>query len=101
MRYVIPIQEISQVISICKALEPLLLLNPSNLEYVFVYACVWGIGGCLAEKDGMDYRKEFSNWWKSSWKTQVKFPSKGTIFDYYVEVTSEGACKFTEWINKL
>jgi dynein heavy chain len=32
----------------------------------------------------MDYRKEFSNWWKSEWKTAAKFPSKGTVFDYYV-----------------
>lgn len=56
-----------------------------NIEYLFVYACVWAIGGCLAEKDSIDYRKDFSNWWKSEWKTSVKFPSKGTIFDYYVD----------------
>lgn len=67
---------------------------------------MWGIAGSLTEKDGLDYRKEFSNWWKSFWKTQVKFPSKGNIFDYYVEVTGGnavegGACKFTEWTNKL
>lgn len=54
---------------------------------------MWAFGGALAEKDGMDYRKEFSNWWKGAWKSQVKFPSKGTIFDYFVEVT-EGGTKF-------
>jgi len=47
----------------------MLALNPSNLEFIFVYATVWGIGGALAEKDGHDYRKEYSNWWKSYWKT--------------------------------
>lgn len=56
--------EISQVISICKALEPMLELNVSNLEYIFVCASVWGIGGALAEKDGIDYKKDFSTWWK-------------------------------------
>lgn len=40
-----------------------------NMEYTFVYAFVWGVSGALAEKDGVDYRKDFSNWWKSYWKT--------------------------------
>jgi dynein heavy chain len=55
-----------------------------NLEYYFVFSLIWCLGGGLTEKDGIDYRKEFSSWWKSSWKTSVKFPSKGTVFDYYV-----------------
>jgi len=63
------VSQISQVISICKALEPMLEEQVKNLEYVFVYALVWSIGGALAEKDGIDYRKEFSNWWKGAWKT--------------------------------
>jgi dynein heavy chain, axonemal len=46
---------------------------------------VWSLAGCLGEKDGYDYRKEFSTWWKGAWKNQVKFPSKGTIFEYFVE----------------
>ena len=61
---------------------------------------MWAIAGCLGEKDGMDYRKEFSSWWKGAWKTQVKFPSKGTIFEYYVD-QSEGTIKFQEWSKKL
>lgn len=56
-----------------------------NLEYIFVYAFIWGISGCLGEKDGIDYRKEFSNWWKGAWKSQVKFPNKGTIYEYFVD----------------
>jgi len=78
-----------------------------NLEYLFVYALVWAIGGCLAEKDGVDYRKEFSAWWKGAWKTAVKFPQKGTIFDYYVDTGSAAggdaatASKFAEWSKRL
>ena len=26
------------------------------------------------EKDGVDYRKDFSQWWKAEWKGSVKFP---------------------------
>jgi len=92
----VPTQPISQVASICKALQPMLTGNITNIEYWFVYALIWGIGGALGEKDGLDYRKEFSNWWKGAWKTAVKFPNKGTVFDYYVE-SKEGATKFTEW----
>jgi len=42
----------------------MLELGASNLEYIFVIASVWGIGGALADKDGIDYKKDFSNWWK-------------------------------------
>jgi dynein heavy chain len=45
---------------------------------------IWAAGGCLSEVDGVDYRKQFSNWWKNEMKT-IKFPSKGTVFDYYVK----------------
>lgn len=67
-----------------------------------MFAIIWCCGGCLAEKDSFDYRKEFSNWWKSEWKTAAKFPSKGTVFDYVVTSpkNSEGGLepvKFNEW----
>lgn len=64
-----------------------------GIEYVFVFACIWCIGGGFAEKDGKDYRKEFSNWWKDKWKI-IKFPNKGTVFDYFVDI--EGS-KLEEW----
>ena len=63
----------------------MLTQDVKNVEYLFVYTLVWSVGGALAEKDGIDYRKDFSNWWKGAWKTQVKFPNKGTIFDYFVD----------------
>jgi dynein heavy chain len=71
-----------------------------NIEYLFVYALVWSLGGALTEKDGVDYRKEFSNWWKGEWKSSVKFPVKGTIFDYYVD-TQGDVYKFEEWGKKV
>ena len=50
-KFLIPVNAISMVISLCKALWPL-INGDKNLEYLFVYACVWAIGGALAEKDG-------------------------------------------------
>jgi dynein heavy chain len=84
------------VMSICKLLENIINKNDvKGLEYVFVFACIWCIGGGYIEKDGKDYRKEFSNWWKDKWKV-IKFPSK-TVFDYFVDIENS---KLEEW-NKL
>jgi dynein heavy chain len=66
-----------------------------GVEYVFVFACVWCIGGGFAEKDGRDFRKEFSNYWKETWKT-IKFHPKG-VFDYFIDIENS---KLEEW-NKL
>jgi dynein heavy chain len=45
--------------------------------------------------DGIDYRKQFSNWWKGEMKT-IKYPSKGTIFEYYVNEN-----RLEEWVNRV
>lgn len=92
-KFVVPVVDICLVISLCHMLESLLTGEIKALEYWFVFCCVWAIGGCLAEKDGIDYKKNFSNWWKGKWKT-IKFPGKGTIFDYYVNYESS---KLEEW----
>jgi dynein heavy chain len=94
MKYLVSVVEISQIISICKLLESILdKQDVKGVEFVFVFACIWCIGGGFAEKDGRDYRKEFSNWWKDKWKV-IKFPNKGTVFDYFVDI--EGS-KLEEW----
>lgn len=67
-----------------------------GVESVFVFACIWCVGGGFAEKDGRDFRKEFSNWWKDKWKV-IKFPNKGTVFDYFVDLDQS---KLEEW-NKM
>lgn len=82
--------------TICKLLES--ILNTSDvkgLEYIFVFACVWCLGGGFAEKDGINYRRSFSDWWKDKWKV-IKFPAKGTVFDYYVDIEQN---RLEEWIK--
>jgi len=88
------------VVSLCRCLKSQLQGQVQQLEYYFVFAIIWCLGGGLTEKDGTDYRKEFSNWWKAEWKSSVKFPAKGTIFDYYVLSNKEGI-KFDEWTKKV
>jgi len=80
--------------SMCKLIENLLATNDvKGLEYIFVFACIWCIGGGYIEKDGKDFKKDFSNWWKEKWKI-IKFPSKGTVFDYFVDIDNS---KLEEW----
>ena len=82
--------------TICKLLESILNSNEvKGLEYIFVFACVWCLGGGFSEKDSINYRKSFSDWWKDKWKI-IKFPSKGTVFDYYVDIEQN---RLDEWIK--
>jgi dynein heavy chain len=93
-KHVIPQTKMCMVMATCKLLEALLNKgNVKGLEYVFVFACIWCIGGGYIEKDGKDYKKEFSNWWKDKWKV-IKFPAKGTVFDYFVDVENS---KLDDW----
>lgn len=85
-KHLIPQVQIAMIISMCKLLENILKHNEvKGLEYTFVFSVIWCVGGGYAEKEGKDYAKEFSNWWKTEYKT-VRFPSKGTVFDYYVDI---------------
>lgn len=61
----------------------MVILDNIKTEAIFVMSAIWAFGGCLTEKDNKDYRKEFSSFWKNEFKG-VKFPSKGTVFDYFV-----------------
>lgn len=45
----------------------------------------------------MDYRVEFSKWWTNEFKN-IKFPSQGTVFDYYLE---SGAKKWIPWSEMI
>lgn len=113
-KFVIPISYIGMTVAMCKLLENSLKskfleltlpkekeqvvfrLDPLKVEYIFAMCCVWGYGGCLGEKDKINYRKDFTSFWRSEIKGHVKFPSKGTIFDYFVKF-EEGRVYFEEW----
>ena len=45
----------------------------------------------------VDWRVEFSRWWVNEFKT-VKFPSHGTVFDYYIDTETK---KFEPWSKRV
>ncbi len=66
------------------------------LERVFVFCVVWAFGSSLTiGDDGTDYRKIFSDWWRTKW-TNVKFPSRETVFDYWLDQSVEHY-SFEQW----
>uniref|UniRef100_A0A673VKH9 Dynein axonemal heavy chain 17 n=1 Tax=Suricata suricatta TaxID=37032 RepID=A0A673VKH9_SURSU len=72
--------------------------SPKELyELYFVFACFWAFGGAMFQDQLVDYRVEFSKWWTNEFKT-IKFPSQGTIFDYYIDPDTK---KFLPWTEKV
>jgi dynein heavy chain len=99
-----PVSEISHIQTLCYLLET--LLTPENTppdshkdlyELYFVFAAVWAFGGAMFQDQLVDYRVEFSKWWVTEFKT-VKFPSQGTIFDYFLDNESK---KWLPWSEKI
>ena len=45
----------------------------------------------------VDYRVEFSKWWVTEFK-HIKFPSQGTIFDYFLDHETK---KWLPWREKV
>jgi hypothetical protein len=45
----------------------------------------------------VDYRVEFSKWWIAEFKT-IKYPSQGTVFDYFIHPETK---QFTPWSEKI
>ncbi|KAM3922058.1 dynein axonemal heavy chain 9 [Leptodactylus fuscus] len=97
---IIPIPEQSMVQMLCYLLECLLTKEntppdcPKELyELYFVFAAVWAFGGAMFQDQLIDYRVEFSKWWTTEFKT-IKFPSQGTVFDYYIDPETK---KFELW----
>uniref|UniRef100_G1PVX8 Dynein axonemal heavy chain 9 n=2 Tax=Myotis lucifugus TaxID=59463 RepID=G1PVX8_MYOLU len=97
---IIPIPEQSMVQTLCHLLE--CLLTEENIpadcpkdtyELYFVFAAIWAFGGAMIQDQLVDYRAEFSKWWLAEFKT-IKFPSQGTIFDYYIDSETK---KFEPW----
>uniref|UniRef100_UPI00398F1A35 dynein axonemal heavy chain 11 n=1 Tax=Pristiophorus japonicus TaxID=55135 RepID=UPI00398F1A35 len=98
------VPENSIVQTLCSLLDCLLTSentppdSPRDIyEMYFVFACVWAFGGALFQDQLIDYRVEFSRWWTKEMRT-IKFPSQGTVFDYYVDSDTK---KFTLWTEKI
>ncbi|MCJ8738612.1 hypothetical protein PDJAM_G00037770 [Pangasius djambal] len=104
LKQIIPIPEITLVQTLLYHMECLLV--PENIppdsnkelyELYLVFACVWAFGSSMFQDQLIDYRVEFSKWWVSEFKT-IKFPSEGTVFDYFIDRESK---KFIPWTEKV
>ena len=109
--------QITFVISFCKLLEAYIdkkeACVPNNpkkqtkgddepypgYDLLFCFCAIWAMGGILTDKDGVDYRRNFSDWFRQNFK-QYRIPTKGTIFDYYVVMDPENP-HFEEWAKKI
>eukprot|EP00064_Thunnus_orientalis_P009532 superscaffoldBa00001216_g9556 len=104
LKTITPIPENSMVQTLCSLLDCLLTEDntppdsPRELyEIYFVFACVWAFGGALFQDHLNDHRAEFSRWWSKEMRA-VKFPSQGTVFDYFIDSETK---KFTPWSEKM
>lgn len=48
----------------------------------------------------VDYKVEFSKWWVAEFKT-IKYPSQGTVFDYYIDTETKEFLPWTHVIPKF
>ncbi|NXU85060.1 DYH17 protein, partial [Xiphorhynchus elegans] len=99
-----PVPEITAIQTVLSLLE--CLLTPKNVppdspreqyELYFAFACAWAFGGALFQDQLVDHRQQFSKWWLTDFKT-VKFPSHGTIFDYYIDPETK---TFKPWDERV
>jgi len=58
---------------------------PVLFEAVFVYACIWGLGGALTTDKSSDHRGSFDKFWRDEHKT-IRLPEGGLVFDYSVDL---------------
>ena len=68
-------------------------------DLLFCFAAIWSMGGILTEKDGIDFKRNFSDWFRQNFK-QYRIPPKGTVFDYFVIMDPESP-RFEEWTKKI
>ncbi|CAG5122025.1 unnamed protein product [Candidula unifasciata] len=97
-----PVQEIAHVQMLTYLLECVLTeencpaeSSKELYELYFVFCCVWAFGGCLFQDQLCDHRVDFTKWFVLEYKT-VKFPSAGTVFDYYLCPNTR---TFKPWTN--
>ncbi|NWR46185.1 DYH17 protein, partial [Regulus satrapa] len=99
-----PVPEVTAIQTILSLLE--CFLTPKNVppdspreqyELFFVFACAWAFGGALYQDQLVDHRQQFSRWWLTEFKT-IRFPTQGTIFDYYIHPETK---TFSPWDERV
>ncbi|KAE9123159.1 Dynein alpha chain, flagellar outer arm [Phytophthora fragariae] len=86
---IVPMQEITMVHTYLYFLDAVLdaetLRDSKKVDVLSGFISVWAFGAALTiTDDGTDYRKLFSEWWRSEFK-HIKFPARDTVFDYWLD----------------
>ncbi|POM71948.1 Dynein heavy chain [Phytophthora palmivora] len=86
---IVPMQDITMVHTYLYFLDAVLdaetLRDSKKVDILSGFISVWAFGAALTiTDDGTDYRKLFSEWWRSEFK-HVKFPARDTVFDYWLD----------------
>ncbi|ETN24826.1 hypothetical protein PPTG_01014 [Phytophthora nicotianae INRA-310] len=89
---IVPMQEITLVHTYLYFLDAILdaetLRDSKKVDILSGFISVWAFGAALTiTDDGTDYRKLFSEWWRSEFK-HIKFPARDTVFDYWLDPTT-------------
>jgi dynein heavy chain len=71
--------------------------SKEDYELYFSWCCIWAFGGAMFKDQLVDWREEFTKWWLSEFKT-IKYPSTGTVFDYWIRREDK---KFVSWAEKI
>ena len=85
---IVPLEDTPRVAALLFMLDSLVneksCATAESVEQVFCFCCVWAMGsGLTVADDGTDYRKMFSDWWRSEFKA-VKFPPRDSVFEYWL-----------------
>lgn len=108
LKTIVPIQPIAMVTLICDLLECLLDNMPEKgvdswYEMVFAFATIWGIGSSLFKDTGIDYRDEFSKFFRREFpEVAMPFDDDGKdIFSYYVDIESRSFKPWTDLMTEF
>ncbi|KAL3663603.1 hypothetical protein V7S43_011489 [Phytophthora oleae] len=86
---IVSIQDITMVQTYLYFLDAVLdaetLRDFKKVDILSGFISVWAFGAPLTiTDDGTDYRKLFSEWWRSEFK-HIKLPARDTVFDYWLD----------------
>jgi dynein heavy chain len=102
MEKIVPLPTINMVQGFCYMLDGMLQAhtgekNQAVMERIFLFCLMWAFGGPLTSDKQTDFRKVFSNFFRSLTKA-IKFPESGIVLDYFIDSNTGDAIP---WQSKI